>query len=468
MDKYIEMFVPYLIDWQQTAIDNTRYSVVLAALAFIIGWQLVVLWKRKSIAKLNHQLMEEKQTLEQTELKLEQAGHEHEELLVNQKNDAESIAGLQQQLEQLSENLQESEEKHVEFLKKYEQLTKTLDKKQIDMEALKLDLNDKTHVVEQIQAKLAEQKNLLAQYSSDRAKVEEMEKEISEASSVKQQLLQKESENNEQIKKFEKLQQSAKNSIDRVLELEAQLEKRSQTDESEEPLGQAHLAELNAMKEQLEQEKRNAESKAEYSVDLAHTLQQQNQQLAQFNEKLQVLLTQPQAVTEENTLSNDNDTAKAKGGLVGRILNLVSSLDKVDISDNKQNNEEEEVADEVPVEDVWQKHHRIVDQLIEQLSIQTEVNEHQTIAVENDDSIQDKLNADLAVKSSDTLVSDPSKQANEVIEKTESFQDKPNTDSAVKNSDTLANDSPELMNKVTEKMDDFQDKLKGFYHKFRS
>jgi chromosome segregation ATPase len=238
MDKYIEMFAPLLIDWQQTAIANTRYSVVLAALAFIIGCQLVALWKRKSIANLNQQLLEEKQALEQIEHKLKQTEHQHEELLVKHKSDVESITQLQQQLEQVSTNLQESEERYAEILPKHEQLTKVLDEKQSAMDALKSDLDDKTHVVESIQGKLAEQKELLAQYALDKTQIEEMKKEASEASSVKQQLQQREGECREHIKKIEKLEQSVKSSIDRVLELESQLQKRSHTDKSEATLEQ--------------------------------------------------------------------------------------------------------------------------------------------------------------------------------------------------------------------------------------
>ena len=417
MDKYIEMFAPLLKDWQQTAIDNTTYSVAIAALAFIIGWQLVVLFKRKGIANLNDQLMKEKQNLEQAE-------HKHEELLVKQKSDEESIAGLQQQFDQVSTKLQESEEQHAEFLQKHEQLTKTLDEKQSAMDALKLDLDDKTHVVEQIQGKLAEQKNLLAEYALDKAKIEEMKKEASEASSVKQQLLQQENENKEQIKKIEKLEQSAKNSIDRVLVLESRLEKQSHADKPKDNAddNSEQVAQMESMKVQLDLEKRNAESKVKYSVELEQTLQQQKQQLAQFNEKLQALLTkpQPQPVTEQNT-SSSNDVKEADG-LFGKLLNLVAKMDEVDISDHNQKFKEEEVP-----EDVWQKQQWIIDQLIAQSMIEQEENEYQTAAIENDE---------VTDKNSDTLASDSPKQENEV-----------------------------QVNEVTENI---QDKLKGFYHKFKS
>ena len=414
MDKYIEILATLLKDWQFLATHFTTYSVVLAALAFVMGGLLVVFLKNKRIAVLSRLLMEDKQALKQAE-------HKNEELLVKQKTDAESITEFQQQLEQLSKNLQEIKEQHTEFLQKHELLTKTLDEKQSVMETLKLDFDDKSHVVEKLQGKLAEQKHLLAEYALDRANIEEMKKEASEASSIKQQLLQRENENNEQIKKIEKLQQSAKNSIDRVLELESQLEKRSYADETEETQGQS--AQLDAVKLQLDQEKQNAESKAEYSVELEQKLQQQNQQLAQFNEKLQLLLTQPQPqpVTEEVASSNDDN--KVTEGLVGKLLNLVSKLDKVDVSEHHENDKEEELK----FEDAWQKHQWIIDQLLEQSTIQTEDNEHQTIVVEKVDS---------AVKSSDALASDSPKQVNEG-----------------------------QVNEVNEKI---QDKLKGFYNKIRS
>ena len=414
MDKYIEILATLLKDWQFLATHFTTYSVVLAALAFVMGGLLVVFLKNKRIAVLSRLLMEDKQALKQAE-------HKNEELLVKQKTDAESITEFQQQLEQLSKNLQEIKEQHTEFLQKHELLTKTLDEKQSVMETLKLDFDDKSHVVEKLQGKLADQKHLLAEYALDRANIEEMKKEASEASSIKQQLLQRENENNEQIKKIEKLQQSAKNSIDRVLELESQLEKRSYADETEETQGQS--AQLDAVKLQLDQEKQNAESKAEYSVELEQKLQQQNQQLAQFNEKLQLLLTQPQPQPVIEEVASSNDDNKVTGGLVGKLLNLVSKLDKVDVSEHHENDKEEELK----FEDAWQKHQWIIDQLLEQSTIQTEDNEHQTIVVEKVDS---------AVKSSDALASDSPKQVNEG-----------------------------QVNEVNEKI---QDKLKGFYNKIRS
>ena len=414
MDKYIEILATLLKDWQFLATHFTTYSVVLAALAFVMGGLLVVFLKNKRIAVLSRLLMEDKQTLKQAE-------HKNEELLVKQKTDAESIAEFQQQLEQLSKNFQEIKEQHTEFLQKHELLTKTLDEKQSVMETLKLDFDDKSHVVEKLQGKLADQKHLLAEYALDRANIEEMKKKASEASSVKQQLLQRENENNEQIKKIEKLQQSAKNSIDRVLELESQLEKRSHADESEETQGR--FAQLDAVNIQLDQEKQNAESKAEYSVELEQKLQQQNQQLAQFNEKLQLLLTQPQPQPVIEEVASSNDDNKVTGGLVGKLLNLVSKLDKVDVSEHHENDKEEELK----FEDAWQKHQWIIDQLLEQSTIQTEDNEHQTIVVEKVDS---------AVKSSDALASDSPKQVNEG-----------------------------QVNEVNEKI---QDKLKGFYNKIRS
>jgi hypothetical protein len=194
------------------------------------------------------------------------------------------------------------------------------------------------------------------------------------------------------------------------------LDKFSHVDESEVP--QEQLAQLDAVKVQLDQEKQNAESKAEYSVELEQKLQQQNQQLAQFNEKLQLLLTQaqPQPVTQVVTSSNDDK--KETEGLVGKLLNLVSMLDNVNVTENHKNDKEEELQ----FEDVWQRHQWIIDQLTEQSTIQTEDNEHQTIVVEKVDS---------AVKSSDVLASDSLMQVNEVNEK-------------------------------------IQDKLKGFYKKIRS
>ena len=105
MDQYIELLAFYWVDWQQTAIANTRYSVVLATSAFLIGSIIISLLKALKIANLNKQLTTEKK-------QFEQLTNSHEELLTQHKTIEEQVTTIQQQLTESSTSLEKEEKQH--------------------------------------------------------------------------------------------------------------------------------------------------------------------------------------------------------------------------------------------------------------------------------------------------------------------------------------------------------------------
>jgi len=105
MDQYIELFAVYWVDWQQTAIANTRYTVVLATSAFLIGTFIISLLKALKIANLNKQLLAEQK-------QVEQLTSSHEELLNQHKTAEEQITSIQQQLSDTSDNFEKEKQQY--------------------------------------------------------------------------------------------------------------------------------------------------------------------------------------------------------------------------------------------------------------------------------------------------------------------------------------------------------------------
>ncbi len=326
MDQYIELIVYYLSDWKSTAISNTLYSVVLAALAFFLGGLLINLLKRLSIKGLNQQLEEKNQALEQ-------ANNKQQELFNKQKEDEEQMLSLTQETKQLSNKLQANEQL----------LNKTVDEKKIAEEGFETSLNDKTKYSEQLEVELQDQKNKLSEYVVVQTKLQEMERQASEAinetDQVKQQIMQLQNDLNNKDKQIE------------------QLENSNQPAESEEM--QQQLANLESEIQRLQSKNHDTQSKVASPNDLEGAIEQQNQQLAQFNDKLKLLLIQP--FSEAPEVANDEEQSD---GMVNKVKNLFKSTDNQLDGENELN-----ITSTTQAKDVWQQHQSLIQQLTEQLAI---------------------------------------------------------------------------------------------------
>lgn len=337
MDQVIELLAYYWADWQHTAIANTRYSVVLAALAFLIGGLIMAILKRGKIVKLMRQVMNGKQQLEKSE-------KTHEELLAKQKIDEEQITDFQNQLNEASADLQLEKEAHQEnILKKDALLTKTVDEKLQEIDAISIMLDEKNLLTDRLQGDLNEQKNKIAQFEEAQAKIVEMQNQVSQSAtdlnSAKQQLEDELSKKNEQVK------QSYQSFVAQTPEITAQVkdaESVSQVENIQQPT-------INQPVEAVEiaQERRNIKVKVEpVAVKIEETIKQQAHQAEQLVEKVQDQVQKSMEPTlEQMAAKAATKTAKLdvkKKGIVTKVMGWFTSMDKV-------------LEDDVVIEDVQEK-----------------------------------------------------------------------------------------------------------------
>lgn len=220
MDKYIETMLIYWVDWQQTAILNTRYSVVLAVTAFILGGLIL---RRGKVAKLKQQLSQDKKLLTQVESKCEV-------LLTQQKSDAEKIDNIQQQLTQVSNSLQYEKDLHQSVISSKEQLfIKSINEKDQEIATLNTTFTDKTQLVDQLQNKLDTQHSNSSQFVELQEKMVQMEQGASESAielnTLRQQLEIETNSKNELTDQLQKHEELAKNHVEITSALNLELEK---------------------------------------------------------------------------------------------------------------------------------------------------------------------------------------------------------------------------------------------------
>ena len=440
MDKYIEIMAVYWIDWQQTAIANTRYSVALAALALLIGGIIVAILKRKKIIKLMMQIMHKSQQLEKAE-------KVHEELISKQKEDSQQIAGFQQQIEQAATSLQKEREEHQTTISDKEKLfLQITQEKQLKIDEINFALNEKNQLTEQLTNQLNEQTSKIAQYDEAQAKITSLEKQIqqsvAELNEVKQQLDTELTGKNTQTEKLEKLKLTAQTQLDRILELESQQGnlKNSQDNEEKQQLDELELErkqlqdKLETERKQQEQNRLNAEREAQDKAELEKKVLQQKQQAEENAKKAEALNkpAEPVKKTEEAPVAEIkqlDDKVKVtskpkKQGMVNNVLGWVSSLDKivdaVGVSDK---------AEEAVVIPETEKSEPVTNQVIEK---------------------------PVPTKPLEVVKSTPVVETKKTIDSASNIEDK--------GEETFS----EKMAEVADKMDSFQETFKGFFNKKKS
>lgn len=363
MELVIKLISLYWADLQQTAIANPRFSIILAALALLMGGLIVAILKRGKIAGLKRQVTQEKQQLEKTE-------KTHEELLTKQKNYETQITDVQQQLEQATKNLQHERNEHQSTLSTKDKLfIETANKKQQEVVEINTMLDEKTLLVDRLQGDLNEQESKIAKYAKAQAQIVEMEKQVyqseTELNTVKQQLETELNNKNEQI------EQSAKIHKDRVSELELQLEKISDTSVAENI--QQQVINQQSEKNQIIQEKEKLEVKAdnplvdmdtdmdtEIDLDMDFdmeidmdkemdktTIQQNDSLVAIPSEKSDTQEIHVESLEQEISTAKEQTSAE-KQGVVGQVLGWFSSMDKA-LENNEVNENNLESVEEVEI-----------------------------------------------------------------------------------------------------------------------
>jgi len=245
MDNYIELLAFYLTDWQQAAIDNTRYSVLLFVIAFFSGYLLVTLLKKSVLKDLMQQLTAE--TKERQEIQ------QHcQNLTEEQQQNASKLAEIKQQVEQLSEQKSKSETLYKELEVIHQQQGKDFEAKQQQVNELKSMLEEKDQLLELLRNDLTVQKKQLESYNGDEKKTEEMALEISALNN----------KNNLAEQKIQQLEKALANRSEEVTPVDVVKDEVKPTIQADNKL----------------------QSKI---IELEETIQQQYQQIAELSEQLQ-------------------------------------------------------------------------------------------------------------------------------------------------------------------------------------
>lgn len=212
----IETIGLYWSDWQQTAIDNTRYSVVLAVFAIFIGGFIMSILKKKKITNLVEQVTQEKLSLEKSE-------YERVSLLKKQDDDLAHITDIRHQLEK------EREMHQSVTAKKDELFIISSHEKQQEMEGVSSELTEKKVLIDQLKSELKLQQSKVALHVDVQENVLEIEKDASQLAAelvaVKQQLKIEIDKNNEQLEQFGALKKTDNTDIGSTVEQDLQLEK---------------------------------------------------------------------------------------------------------------------------------------------------------------------------------------------------------------------------------------------------
>lgn len=404
MDKFIEILAYLFLDWQQIVNENLSNSLFLGALAFFVGMLLTVVLVKSVVSGLKQQLIKEKKNLELAENK-------RAELVKIQIHDAEQMAEQQQKHNKTVIKLQVAEAECSNLNIKQQEFSKSLLAKTAEYDDLGLALDEKSQLLVKLQSEFDEQKNKLSQSVVDKLKLDELEKNAEktdqQASQVKQQILQLEGElkdKNQLIEGLDSSDQAAKINKDKVTALQAQISQ--------------------LKNDNTNQSKQDKDvSKTDYALELENTVKQHDQQLIEFNKKLQLLITSTIPGQQISSLISEN---KEDDGFVGKVLNMFASIDKATTGESDLDGEDKLSINN---EDIWQKHHDIIEQLT-----------HQLIAEENTKEM-------LIVGEQSQPVA--SNSVSEVAEK-------------------ISENSAELNNEKSESLDSIQHKLKGIYNKIIS
>ncbi len=440
VDIFVLKIANFLADWQQIAIDNTRYTVVLIFLTALVSGLMVALRYRYRISALQLQLEDTLSAGKQADLDFAKLDRTTEQET--------------KQSEIINRQLTESEQNRLSIEAELREKERLLADKQEALENLQVILDDKTERIDQLQNELAEQKsvqsltldpsrdesdNKTGQQKPDQDRMAEMARESAQLATdlnvVKQQLLQLEAE---LVSKNDQIRQLANNrppsdpsDIERVNELENQLAQLKA--EGEQAISRDQY-------QRLEQEKQTAESKIQHLNELEHYFQQHNEQLIKLNRQLTSALPENPGFTP-NT---------------GEI-------------DSAQTRKEISVS-------IWQQHRDLIERLLQQAAKRRSDSEQivELAALQENINAQqnhiDRLQYDLEIKKALIKNQNTPLQAipAAIIErqqadlaKIEALQKK-----LADRKNRFSVDLNEPLEEVSETIGLLQDKVKGFYRKW--
>lgn len=346
MDNLIEIVAPVFLEWQQILINNTSHSRYLVALVFFATMLITAFLLKDVVSGLKRKLIAEKKNLSLAETK-------RVELEKIQLHDAEEMAGLQQKHDQMQIKLEDAEKQTTSLQTKEKQLSKDLQARNTEHDKLNISVNEKSQLLDKLQGEFDQQKNKLSELVVEQLKIEEIERTAEkidqESTRIKRQLQQVEEqllEKNQLIEGFDKSDQTGKFNKDKIDALEAKI---------------SQLKNDNA---QISNNKQTI--KTDYVKELENAAKKRDQQLMQFNQQLQLLITN--VTHPEEKKADIVPEPKEEEGFVNKVLAMFASLDKATTGENSIVSGSESVNQyKKQDKDIWQTHTNIIEQLTKQL-----------------------------------------------------------------------------------------------------
>lgn len=423
MDQIIEIMAVYWVDWQQTAIANTRYSVVLGTVAFFIGMFFLAILKSGKIKSLQQQLLQNRQLLDETK-------NAHDKLVKEQAVNVAKITEQEQQLEKMAADLQQEKEAHkTEIANKDELFLKLSQEKNLEIEEANSKLIEKNQLSEKLQNELNEYKDNIAKFEEVRSQVTTLEKQLAESNaelnSVKSELESELKLKDTLLEKVDKQELSTKTQINRVLELEGQLLE----------LNNTHKIET------IQRQDEQVKQREQELLDLTQKQSVVREEAVEpvISTKVEKVIEQPeqQAITSAPIAEANKETVApdekeiTKQGISAKVLGWFSSMDKaLEGDDNPQ-------VDKVCSADSLREP---AEELTPVVSV-----EPVNVVKEVEPVVEVKQTITAKVKEA-SIVAQPPKESVEILDEEESsFSEK--------------------LAEVADKMDSMQGKLKGFFSK---
>jgi chromosome segregation protein len=344
MDAIIVTLYAWLLDWQQTAVANTRYTVVVIVLSLFVCFCVMWLWQRRRFVTWQQQiaaLQEDKTQVEQnalkqtTELQQQYDLAEKKIATLDEQCQAEQqkLKQIEQHSLQLQQTIQDKDSANIRLQQQLDQSNEQLGAIQAEIELLQRQLEEK-NVPAEIQAQLDDREK---QHQEDQQKLAQMEQDKAGITHELEQI------NNQLQAVDDELAQ--KNAVISRME---QTYTKPQSNGSDAAEQQRELA---LLKKQLQ----DAEHEAGKFAELEQYIQRQNEQLLQLNRQLSEALS-----VEATEDLRDRDGQ----GFFSKLLTLVRKIDNSVLEETPQQNSSvpEKVADSL-----WQEHTHLIESLLAQL-----------------------------------------------------------------------------------------------------
>lgn len=343
MDAVIVTLHAWILDWQQTAIANTRYTVVVIALSLFASLGIMWLWQRSRTATWLRQIsalqasktqleQDIRQRLEERDQQREQAEQKITVLDEQRQASQLQLTQAEHQIKLLQQTIQEKEETNSSLLQQLNDHNAQLNSAQMEIEQLQRQLAEQA-IPANIQTQLDDWES---QHQADQNRLLQMEQEKVGFTNELEQI-------NKQLRLVED-ELAQKNAVINRMEQQPQLGEQKSVEQQHE---------LEALRTQLQE----TEGRVRKAAELEQYFQQYNEQLLQINRHLNDVLP------VEETASTANDGAGQ--GFFSKLLALVRKIDN-----NVGSAMEDSKEPEQTTATLLQEHNQLIERLLFRLQTQ--------------------------------------------------------------------------------------------------